>query len=427
MFKINYIILPLTLVFLGCQSASSLLERTIHAKSHNYDKGSELLDQCNFNQVNTLLQNNKNEFLKNAEEGLLYYYKKDAKKSNQHLDVAINKYRNNENKALFDVSTFLEQAYEGEDYDKVFLHNYKAINYLILGDTQASRVETKNSNIFQDEAYLKLKNFKNQEKNTTKSQVLMSRYDKLFKSVNAEHNPYQNPFAYYVSALSYEEDDDYSNALIDIRKALLFVPHSKLLQKKLALYQNKKSSNSIEIFFDVGQSPLKSQVQLEMDMGNGEKRMATLPSFTLSKSDIDHIKILDKDGTVVAKSFLLTDINAIKINEFKEKLSSILYLVSKELALSVGIQSLNSQSKLLSGILKTGLALYGQQKTGTWSLLPQKILVASFMATSNKAYKILIYSKEGKLLNTYPLKISKSNVSKNNYQHFFLREKNICD
>jgi len=31
---------------------------------------------------------------------------------------------------------------------------------------------------------------------------------------------------------------------------------------------------------------------------------------------------------------LITDINAIKINEFKEKLSSILYLVSKELALS---------------------------------------------------------------------------------------------
>ena len=420
----HYIIIPFSLCFCGCQVASSLLEKTINPKTHSYTKSTKLLNQCNFNEAVELLQDNQNDFLKSAEMGLLYYYMQDAKNSNQYLDVAIDKYRDNEDKAVIDVSTLLRQAYQGEAYDKVFLHNYKAINYLQLSNTEASRVETRNSNIFQAEAYLNLKNFKKRDEK--KYQGIRSRYEKLFQSVNPEHNPYQNPFAYYVSALSYEEDEDYANALIDIRKALQFMPNSKLLQNKLALYKKRQSSNSIELFFDVGQSPLKSQVQLEMDMGNGEKRMATLPSFTVTKSDIDHVKIVDKEGHVVAKSWLLTDINAIKINEFKEKLSSILYLVSKELALSVGIQSLNNQSQLLKGTVKAGLAIYGQQNRGTWSLLPQKILVASFQATNNTTYKLLIYSKENKLLNSYPLEISKNKLSKNTYKHFLLREKRIC-
>jgi len=37
------------------------------------------------------------------------------------------------------------KSYEGEGYEKVFLHNYKAINYLILGSCEDARVEIKNS------------------------------------------------------------------------------------------------------------------------------------------------------------------------------------------------------------------------------------------------------------------------------------------
>jgi len=237
---------------------SNLLESTIRPKSQNYSKGTMLLNNCDFTGIVELLDNNKNNLLKNSEKGLIYYYQNQSKKSNNYFDVAIDMYRNNENKALFDVSTFLTKEYQGEGYDKVFLHNYKAINYLTLGNAESARVEARNSNISQQKARLELDKLKSKEKSSTNN-YLLSRYEKLFNSIDAKHNPYQNPFAYYISALSYAEDEDYNNALIDIRKALKFTPNSKILKEKLELYTKKKRVDSIELFFDIGQSPLKSR------------------------------------------------------------------------------------------------------------------------------------------------------------------------
>jgi hypothetical protein len=421
----TYLIILLSLLFSGCKMASSLLDETLNPKSHNYTQSSKLLDACNLNQVIEVLQNNKNIFLQNSEKGLAYYYQNNSKKSNNYFDDAINIYRANENKALFDVSTFLTQEYQGEGYDKVFLHNYKAINYLTLGNSQSARVEARNSNIVQQESRLKLNKLKSSETNSSNG-IALSRYDKLFQTVNSQHNPYQNPFAYYISALAYAEDADYGNALVDIRHAITFAPNSKILQEKLKLYRSKKRIDSVELFFDIGQSPLKSKVQLEMKMGNGEKRMATLPTFSLSESNIDHIEIVDNKGILVAKTSLLSDVNAIKINEFKEKLPAMLSLISRELALSVGSEALNGQSKLLAGVVKAGMAIYSQVDTATWSLLPQKILVASFKATKNQSYKMVIYSKDGTILKKYPLGISKKSSTKNIYKHILLRNNRVC-
>ena len=417
--KFLYTIIPILLIFSGCKSASALLESTIHPKSHNYSQGMKLLSKCDFDGLVKLLNSNKNNLLKNSEKGLLYYYQNQSEKSNNYFDVAIDEYRNNENKALLDVSTFLTKEYQGEGYDKVFLHNYKAINYLLLGNAESARVEARNSNISQQKARLELDKLKNKEKNSTNS-YLLSRYDKLFNSVNDKHNPYQNPFAYYISALSYAEDKDYNNALIDIRKALKFSPNSKVLEEKSKLYSKKKRVDTIELFFDIGQSPLKSQKQLEIKLGNGEKRMASLPNFFVSQSNISYIEIFNSNGNSVAKTSLLSDINAIKINEFKEKLPAILSIISGELALVTGSEALNnSQSKLLAGIFKAGMAIYSQNDTSTWSLLPQKILIASFPVTKNQPYKMIMYTKDDKQLGSYPLLITNNNSTNNIYKHFF--------
>lgn len=428
MLKSILLSITITVLFLftGCRTASHLLDSTIRPKSHDYSKSTQLLNHCNFLGVNKLLDNNKNNLLKNSEKGLIYFYENEYAKSNKHFDTAIDLYRDNENKALFDISTFLTKEYQGEGYDKVFLHNYKAISYLLLGNAQSARVEARNANISQQEARQKLNRWK-QDKRSNNNDYILSRYEKLFRSVNAKHNPYQNPFAYYISALSYAEDEDYDNALIDIRKALAFVPNSKILKEKLKVYSQQKRVDSIELFFDVGQSPLKSQVQLEIDLGNGEKRMASLPTFLISKSNIDYIKISDNQGNFITQTSLLSDINAIKINDFKEKLPMILSVISKELLLSTGSEVLNSQkADVLAGILKAGMAIYSQNDQSTWSLLPQKILVASVPIQDANTYTITTYTKSGKALKHYPLVLNEAKSTRNAYKHFIFRKSKMC-
>ena len=419
------LLLLISFIFLGCQEASKLLDQTINPKVHNTVKSSKTLKECNIDKTISIVSQNQNELLKNLELGLAYYFKNSYKNSNNYFEKATNLYRINEDKAVIDISTLLRKEYQGEGYDKVFLHNYQAINYLLIGDSQEARVEAKNSNIIQQQEKKKLKEFISQNSKQSKNSILISRYQKLFDKVNPRYNPYQNSFAYYISALAYAEDNDYDNAVIDIKRAIKFAPDNKILADKLKRYQNKKVPKSVEIFFDVGQSPIKSQVKLPLDMGNGEKRMVYMPSFILDISDIEYIKIIDSQGQEVARSSLLADINAIKINEFKEKLPSIIYLISKEMSSSIASSLLEGKSKIVAGVLKAGNAIYSQNDISTWSLLPQKILVASFVLRDNN-YQILLISKDNEVLNKSLFRVTKPTKIKNIYKHFNIRDVSIC-
>ena len=410
----------------GCQVASEILHSSIAPKVHSYNQSSNALKECKFDKAITIVSQNQNELLKNSELGLAYYFKNSYNQSNQYFDSAINIYRINENKPTIAISNIVRNEYQGEGFDKVFLHNYKAINYLMLGDAESARVEAKNSNIVQQQEKLKLYNFKKNYNTDNRNAHLVSRYDVLFNSVNPQHHPYQNPFAYYISALGYAEDGDYDNALVDIRNAIKFSSSNQILQSKLLEYEKREKKSTVELFFDVGQSPLKSQVKLKMDMGNGEQRMAYLPSYTLEKSNIDYIKIIDSQNQEVARSLILSDINAIKINEFKEKLPAIFSILTKEATLTIGSEALDEKSKLLATIFKTGSAIYGQNDISTWSLLPEKILVASFVPKEGEKYSMVVVSTSGETLERETLELKKRDKLKNIYGHYTIRDIEIC-
>jgi len=410
----------------GCKFASDVLHKATAPRIHNYDTVNSSLQSCNFDDtISTIKSDNENELLKNAEIGLTYYFKGSYSTSNGYLDRAINQYRINENKASFALSNILRDEYQGEGYDKVFLHNYKAINYLMMGSAENARVEARSSNLYQMEAKKKLSEFKS---NNGTSNQSFSRFDRIFNSVNPKHTPYQNPFAYYISALGYEEDGDYDQALVDIRNAIRYAPYSNVLKEKLSQYRGGNKRESVELFFDVGKSPRKSQVKIPLDMGNGETRMAYLPAFSqVYKSDIDYIRVVDSSHNEVAKTSLLSDIKAIKINEFREKLPSMTYILTKEAGVTLASKALDEKSKGIATIFKVANAIYSQQDTSTWGLLPEKILVASFIPKSNESYSMEFVSRSGKILQKSRLRLDRKNGIKNIYKHFVVRNNRVCN
>ena len=227
--------------------------------------------------------------------------------------------------------------------------------------------------------------------------------------------------------MGYAEDGDYDNAQVDIRNAMKYSFDNQLLQDKLLSYQKQEKERTIELFFDVGQSPLKSQKQLKMNMGNGEQRMAYLPDYTLDENNNIHsIKIVDSQNNEVAKSSLLCDINAIKVNEFREKLPAILSILTKEASISLGSKLLTEKSKLLATIFKTGSAIYGQNDISTWSLLPQKILVISFIPKKDERYKMAIIDNNGNTIREKSLDIKLNKNLKNIYKHYTIRNNKVC-
>lgn len=422
LFIIPFVCLSLT----GCNEASKMLHTAINPKVHNYKKSSDALDECNFKQVITLVNKNQNNLLKNAELGLAHYFNHNYNLSNSYFTKAIAEFELNENKALFDISTFLRKEYQGEGYDKVLLHNYLAINYLLKAEPEEALVESRNSNLIQKYERKKLNIFKQENNKQNINNHLISRYQRLFNHVDPKHNPYQNPFAYYISALSYAEESDYNNAMISIRQAMKLIEETEIFAHKLSQYQEQSNVKTVELFFDIGQSPIKSQVQIEINIDKDNKRMAYFPSYMLEISDIDHIEIIDSKGGIVTKTFLLADINAIKINEFKEKLPGMLYLITKEAGVSLASETLDEKSKLLAGLFKSANAIYGQNSISTWTLLPEKILVASFVPQEGEQYSMRVVSKSGAVLEEAMIELPSKIKTKNIYKHFTLRSSNVC-
>ena len=383
----------------GCQIASKYLHTTIMPES---------------------------EFLKKTELGLLNFHESKHKESQKYFQEAVDIYRDAENKPLVSFSEITTINYNGEGYDKVLLHNYNALNYLMMGDLEKAKVETKNSNFIQkyerQKFYTEIENFKeiNEEYGT-----VLDTYEQLFKSVDATHNPYQNPFAYYVSALLYEEDEEYDDSYIDIKNALKYYSNSKILKDKLQLYKSNRYADTdkrVELFFDIGKSPIKMQIKIPVKTDKNKQNMLYLPTFKIYKSIVDQIIVIDSDDKLIAESSILSDIDAIKVNEFKAKLPSLIKKLATETGKEVLTDALSQKSSSIGAVAKTLSTVYSQNNLLTWSSLPKRIDVISFIPSKNETYRLKILGKNGKILHNKKLGLNCSKKQKNCYQYYRIEE-----
>lgn len=94
--------------------------------------------------------------------------------------------------------------YKGEDYEKVLINAMLAINFLVLGDLEAAQVETRKLN------------------------------DKLYKyRYEAKRNYEQNPFAFYLSAMIWEENKSWDDAYIDYKRTYDLNPNFNYIKGDL--------------------------------------------------------------------------------------------------------------------------------------------------------------------------------------------------
>ncbi|MFZ5560209.1 MAG: COG3014 family protein [Pseudomonadota bacterium] len=128
------------------------------------------------------------------------------------------------------------RPYQGRVYERVFVHQYQALNYLAAGDLQGALVEVRRANQLQTEA------LRAQEGRVDKAQAEAAakgldtaRYDAYFSAMELAagrvKSGFQNAATFYLSGLIYEAGGLPNDAYIDYRKALELVPANTFLQK----------------------------------------------------------------------------------------------------------------------------------------------------------------------------------------------------
>lgn len=163
-----------------------------HIQDSDFDAAEKTLDHAK------ILKRNRNQLLLVLEKGKLAHVQGNYAISNQFFneaDLLMEDYKKSLSDHALGVTVNAQLGvYGGEDFEKVLIHYYKALNYLYLNDKDAALVEAKRINL--------------------QLQELNDQYKKV-------KNKYaQDAFALNLMGIIYESRGDFNNAFIAYRNAV---------------------------------------------------------------------------------------------------------------------------------------------------------------------------------------------------------------
>jgi hypothetical protein len=170
-----------------------------------------------------------------------------ADASRENFAAALARFAQQDERALVSASAYAASGaslltndnarpYEGRTYERVFLHQYQALNYLAAGDLQGALVEVRRANQVQVEALqAKDRQIDKAQADAERKGLDSTRYDQYFSAMDLAagrvKSGFQNAATFYLSGLIYEANRQPNDAYIDYRKALELVPDNVYLQK----------------------------------------------------------------------------------------------------------------------------------------------------------------------------------------------------
>ena len=264
----------------------------------------------------------RSEVLVRLERGILFQQLGRYDDSSGEFHLAVSKMRQYEDRALISASKTAAQAgslllneqvkpYEGEDFEKILVHAYNALNYLMKGDLDGARVEIRNAYTRQTELAEKHEKAlgKAREENPPVSwedafqRADKARYEGLRDKAGDVRNIYRNAFASYLSSLVYELGGEDDEAYIDLKKGIEAAPWSREIQRDLIRMSRRLNipadtgkleaaygkgdrdyGRGIDVFviFQQGAAPEKEALNLPIPLSRGGLAFASLPVYAFS-------------------------------------------------------------------------------------------------------------------------------------------------
>lgn len=258
--------------------------------------------------------------------------------------------------------------YKGEDFEKILINTYLAMNYALMGDYENALVEARRVN------------------------------QKLYRMIHEGGRKYQqNAFARYLSAVIYEADGNYNDAYIDYKNTQALLPELPGLGRDLwrcawalempdqmdrwdetyhlteedhrqaKLTGPRSHKGEIIILYENGISPIKRP--------NPEFR--ELPKFYPRFNPVRSAWV-ELNGKSAGQTVVLEDIEATAIRNLDEKYGGLIAKKVAGLAVKTGIAygiaraTDNSTLGILAGYL---LMAADQADLRSWNLLPRDLQI----------------------------------------------------
>jgi hypothetical protein len=424
---LHVLVISLLLIVQGCSTLENYTHKTAAARME--------ISRSDFqNALATFPEKSakgRNEVLVRLERGMLLQDMGQFKQSSNEFELAAERIREHEDKAVISAGRTASQAgtlllneqvmpYEGEDFEKILLHTLDAVDYLMMGNLEDSRVEVRNA--YEQQEKLSEKHAREMEKAQKESgaqdwqgsfeQADRQGYELIRDKASSVYSVYHNAFASYISALVYELNGEPDEAYIDLKKAIIASPGSRSIQKDLIRLARKLNyrydveewerrfgpgdkipEQPVDVFviFSNGLAPYKQAISFPIPIRRGFV-FASLPVYRFTPSGISSAEIIS--GGMTVRSSVVFDTDAVAARNLLDEFPIIFV---KQVARSYLKAQATSQLArnhgdwwAVIGTIFSGVT--EQADLRTWSTLPKEIQVArAFLPQSAKEFSIQAY------------------------------------
>ncbi len=300
------------------------------------------------------------------ERGRIAQIKNDTDSSMKDFEAAIAAVRQMEEKAVISASDVGAQTtsllandntipYRGDGYEKVFMYQFQAFNYLAEKDIEGAGVEVRRANREQELA-LKMheKELARAEEKARDKKIdtqkaynnLNSAYQSMDDVAGKVKNSFQNAYTFYMSGIVYELLNQPNDAYIDYKKALQIFPDNAYLQrdvmrlaKDLEMDQEYEDyayrfgsmpvkgeagagdgkTGELVVFFENGLVPQKKEIRIPIPTPNGILAIA-FPIYHTKWSEVEPLSLSESwSSGSLGTTESICHAQALAVKSLKEK------------------------------------------------------------------------------------------------------------
>lgn len=234
---------------------------------------------------NEKLKKGKNELLYHMYRGWIYWMLGDAATSNDELETADLLIEDYQKQAGYEILSLISnpgiKPYQAEDFEKVMVNYFKALNYLQTGDHEEAIVEARRIIIRLQQLNDKYKDKKNRYSDDAFAHIMIG----LVYDADGDYN---NAFIAYRNALEAYENIYRDNFAVGIpeqlKKDLLRTAYLTGFHDEVAYYEKQfgvqyehqqKEGGDLVVFWQNGFGPVKSEWSITFTMVPGEAGFVT--------------------------------------------------------------------------------------------------------------------------------------------------------
>lgn len=341
------------------------------------------------------------------EKGRIEQLAQQADSSRQSFDGAIARFQAQDEKAVVSASSYAASGaslltndnarpYEGRPYERVFVHQYQALNYLAANDLQGALVEVRRANQVQGDA-LRAKEGKvdSARADAEGKGFDASRYDGYFSAMDLAagrvKSGFQNAATFYLSGLLYEASGNTNDAYIDYRKALEMEPENVYLQRDVVRTGLRTGLDDVKALArslgPVQVAPKKGEGELVVYLEEGyvpQKVPVSIPIWTTKTLNNVSFPIYQDAGpplllTVQVDGRMLTagmlvDTRALAVRSLKDEVPAMLARAFLRLVTRQEMQRQVQKNDATGGLLSLATTMYSlvaeQPDLRSWLTLP---------------------------------------------------------